>query len=124
MVVAMTTTSLTFDAKALRRAVASRDADALRAFYADDATVEIVDAGNPPSAPRRLDGAAEIVAYLRDVYGREMEHEVDVVASSPDALAFTVRCAYPDGGRVLCSSTSELRGGLIARETILQVWDA
>jgi ketosteroid isomerase-like protein len=119
-----TTTHTSIDGGALRRAVAGRDAEAIAALYADDATVEIVDAGNPPSAPLVLHGATEIAERLRDVYGREMTHEVDVVSVSPDALGFTVRCRYPDGGRVLCSSLSELRDGRIAKETILQVWDA
>ncbi len=53
-----------------------------------------------------------------------MTHEVDVVARRPDALGYTVRCSYPDGGRVRCSSLAELRDGRIAREVLLQVWDA
>lgn len=120
----MTTTSISFDGDTLRRAVRSRDADALCGLYADDATIEIVDAANPPSAPRRLVGAGEIAAHLRDVYRRDMQHEVDVVALSPDALGYTVRCSYTGGGRVLCSSVAELRGGRIAREIIVQAWDA
>ena len=42
------------DVDALRTAYATRDAAALLALYADDATVEIIDALNPPSTPRRL----------------------------------------------------------------------
>lgn len=119
-----TTTSTPIDGGALRRAVAGRDAAAIAALYADDATVEIVDAGNPPAAPTQLRGARQIAERLRDVYSRDMTHEVDLVAVSPDALGYTVRCRYPDGARVVCSSLCELRGGRIARETILQVWDA
>ena len=46
----------TIDVDALRRAYATRDAAGLLALYADDATVEIVDAVHPPSHPRRLAG--------------------------------------------------------------------
>ena len=114
----------TIDGVALRQAVQSRDADALAGLYADDATVEIIDAGNPPSTPLRLSGAEQIGARLRDIYAREMRHEIDVVALSADALGLTVRCSYPDGGRVVCSSLAELQDGRITREVILQVWDA
>ena len=121
----MTTSTHTgIDVHALRQAVQARDAATLEGLYADDAVIEIVDAGNPPSTPLRLRGTTEIGARLRDVYARDMTHEVDVVALAGDALGYTVRCSYPDGGRVLCSSLAELRDGRIAREVILQVWDA
>jgi hypothetical protein len=118
------TPSTTIDGAALRQAVQSRDVDALAGLYADDATIEIVDAGNPPATPLRLRGSAQIGARLRDVYERDMTHEVDLVAIGPDALGYTVRCTYPDGGRVVCSATAELAGGRISREVVLQVWDA
>jgi len=120
------TTSLhpTIDGVALRQAVQARDFEALAGLYADDATIEIVDAGHPPTTPLRLRGSAQIGARLRDVYERDMVHEVDVVAVATDALGYTVRCAYPDGGRVVCAALAELRDGLIAREVVLQVWDA
>lgn len=117
----ITTTSTTDD---LRRAVEGRDADAILGLYADDAAIEIVDAANPPSSPRRLTGRAEIEAHLRDVYARDMTHEVDLVAQSADTLAYAVRCAYPDGTRVVCSAIARLRDGRIVREVVVQAWDA
>jgi ketosteroid isomerase-like protein len=119
----MTTISTSTTAH-LRRSVEGRDADAILGLYADDATIEIVDVANPPSSPRRLNGRAEIEAHLRDVYAREMSHEVDLVAQSGDALAYAVRCAYPDGTRVLCSAIGQLRDGRIVREVVVQAWDA
>jgi hypothetical protein len=121
---AMSITHTTIDGAMLRRAVEQRDAGTLAGLYADDATIEIVDAGTPPTSPRRLNGRDEIDAHLRDVYGRDMRHQVDVVALSGDALGYTVRCAYPDGTKVVCSALGELRDGRIAREVVLQVWDA
>ena len=119
-----TSTHPTIDGVALRQAVQARDFEALSRLYADDATIEIVDAGHPPTTPLRLRGSAQIGARLRDVYERDMVHEVDVVAVAPDALGYTVRCTYPDGGRVVCSALAELSDGRITREVILQVWDA
>jgi ketosteroid isomerase-like protein len=112
-----------FDAAALRSAIAGRDAEALLALYATDATIELADADHPPSAPRTLHGHAEIGPYLRAIYARDMTHAVDVVAATPDALGYSVRCTYPGGGRVLCSGVAELRDGRIAREVALQAWD-
>ena len=118
------TPSTTIDGVALRQAVTSHDVEALAALYAEDATIEIVDAGHPPATPLRLRGSDQIGARLRDVYERDMAHEVDLVAIGPDALAYTVRCTYPDGGRVVCSATAEVAGGRITREVVLQVWDS
>jgi ketosteroid isomerase-like protein len=118
------TPSTSIDGVALRQAVQSHDVDTLAGLYADDATIEIVDAGHPPTTPLRLRGAAQIGARLRDVYERDMTHEVDLVAVGADALAYTVRCTYPDGGRVVCAAQAELAGGRITREVILQVWDS
>jgi hypothetical protein len=53
-----------------------------------------------------------------------MTHEVDIVAAGADAVGYSVRCAYPDGTRVTCVATSQLRDGRIAREVAVQAWDA
>ena len=96
-----------FDAATLRRAYSGRDAEALLARYADDATVEIVDAQNTPSKPLRLDGKHGDPRALRPTSSsRDMTHEVDIVAVGGDAVGYVVRCAYPDGTKVLCSSAA------------------
>jgi ketosteroid isomerase-like protein len=112
------------DADALRRAFSDRDADALLALYADDATVELVDHVNRPSAARHLRGRDELRAHLQDVFGRDMTHAVDIVAAAPDALGYVVRCTYPDGTKVVCAASAELRDGRIVREVGVQAWDA
>src|ERR1700760_4823113 len=112
----MTTISTSgIDADALRRAFSDRDADALLALYADDATVEVVDQLNQPSGPRRLRGRDELRAHLTDVFGRDMTHAVDIVASAPDALGYVVRCTYADGTKVVCAASAEVRDGRIVR---------
>jgi ketosteroid isomerase-like protein len=114
----------TFDVSGLRRAFSERDAAALLALYADDATVELVDAQNPPSRPRRIEGREALRAHIEDVFSRDLTHQLDIVAASPDAVGYTVRCAYGDGTRVLCTATAELRDGRIAREVGVQAWDS
>jgi ketosteroid isomerase-like protein len=123
----MTTTThtpTTFDAEALRRGMRDHDPAAILALYADDATIELVDARNTPSAPLRVAGREAIRAHLEDVLGRDMTHAVDVVAVSPDAIGYAVRCRYPDGTNVVCSAVAELRDGRIVRELGVQAWDA
>ena len=112
------------DAAALRRAYSDRNAEALLAFYADDASVELVDAQNTPSHPRRIEGRDALRAHFEDVFSRDMTHDVDLVAASPDALGYSVRCRYADGMRVVCTATAEVRDGRIVREVGVQAWDA
>jgi ketosteroid isomerase-like protein len=113
----------TFDVAALRRAFDNRDASALAALYADDASVELVDMQNTPSAPRRIMGSDALREHFADVFSRDMTHELDIVAAGPNALGYSVRCRYADGMRVLCSATAELSNGHIVREVGVQAWD-
>jgi hypothetical protein len=108
----------------LRAAFSDRDTAALLSLYADDATIEVVDHVNQPSAPRRISGRDELRAHFDDVFGRDMTHDVDIVAASPSALGYTLRCKYADGTNVVCSATAQLRDGRIVREVGVQAWDA
>jgi ketosteroid isomerase-like protein len=120
----MTTIPTSSIESAVRAAFNDRDAAALLSLYADDAIVELVDHVNQPSAPRRLCGRDELRTHFEDVFGRDMTHAVDIVATSPGALGYTVRCTYADGTKVVCSATAELRDGRIVREVGVQAWDA
>ena len=117
-------THTTLDGAALRRAFSDRDGGALTALYAVDATIEVADAQNPPSAPLKVQGRDEIRAYFEDIFARDMTHEVDRVAVAGDSAGFSVRCVYPDGLRVLCVATAELSDGLIVRQLSAQAWDS
>jgi hypothetical protein len=117
------TTNTPLDAAALRRAFADRDAAVLTALYADDATIEVADAQTTPSSPLKVVGRDAIHAYHEDVFKRDMTHQVDTVAIDGDSAGFSVRCAYPDGVRVVCVATAQLSGGLIVRQLTAQAWD-
>jgi hypothetical protein len=108
----------------LSRAIEGRDAAGLVGFYADNAVMRIVDQENPPSRPRELAGRDAIAAYFTDVCSRAMTHKVENGVMDGDRIAFTQRCAYPDGTAVLCATTLELDAGRIARQTTIQAWDA
>jgi hypothetical protein len=109
---------------ALERAIETRDAATLRGFYAEDATMRIIDRDHPPSHPQVIVGRPSISAYFDDVCGRTMTHRVESGWIDANHLAFTQACAYPDGTRVFCSAMAELEGGKIAKQTIVQAWDA
>jgi ketosteroid isomerase-like protein len=119
-----TTASTTFDAAALKAAIEGRDAPAVLALYADDAAIEMVDRENPPSTPQRVEGRGALRELFEDVYGRDLTHAVEPVVVEGDHVAYVVRCRYGDGTRVVCMAVAQLRDGRIARETVLQAWDA
>jgi ketosteroid isomerase-like protein len=108
---------------ALKRAIESNDSRALSSFYADDATVRVIDRNNPPSKPRLVRGRAAIATFFDDVCSRAMSHEVASYVADGSRLAFTQACAYPDGTKVLCVAMMDLKDGKIAQQTIVQAWD-
>jgi ketosteroid isomerase-like protein len=114
----------TVNIAALRRAVEGRDGHALADFYAADAVMKIIDPVNPPSRPLEIKGHEAIAAYYKDVCGRAMTHQVAFGIAEGDRLAFTQDCTYPDGKRVFCSTTLDLRGGKIVSQVAVQAWDA
>jgi hypothetical protein len=109
---------------ALRKAVESRDAMSLKALYAANAQITVIDTVNPPSKPRIIKGAADIGAYLEDVYSRDMTHTLDSGVVDGTHLAFTEGCRYADGTRVIASVMAELGPDGIVKQTIVQAWDS
>ena len=86
--------------------------------------LRIIDQNNPPSHPLEIKGRDAISAYYDDVCGRTMTHRVDTGIAEGDRLAFTQICTYPDGKRVFCAATLELRNGKIVRQVAVQAWDS
>ena len=108
---------------ALRRAIETRDGRTLAGFYAEDATLRVIDQDNPPCRPREVAGRDAIAAYYDDLCGRTMTHRVDAAVAQGDRLAFTQTCTYPEGRRVVCAAMLELSGGRIERHLAVQAWD-
>ena len=113
----------TLTVPSLRRAIETRDGQTLTGFYADDATLRIIDQQNPPSRPQEIKGRTAIAAYYDDVCGRTMTHRVDSGLLDGDRLAFTQTCTYPDGKRVFCAANLDLVGGKIGQQISIQAWD-
>jgi hypothetical protein len=116
-------TSIVPTVEGLRRAVEARDAASLKRLYAADATMTIIDSDNPPSKPRRIDGAAAIGEFLDDVYSRDMTHTIDMGMVDNHHLAFVEGCQYPDGSRVIASNMAELGPKGIVSHIVVQAWD-
>ena len=110
--------------ESLRDASEHRDPDALMVLFSDDAVLVAYDKDNPPSKPQEFRGKGNVEEYLRDVYAREMTHQVSDEVIGEDRFAFIERCEYPDGTRVVAETMCELRDGEIAREVLTQAWDA
>ena len=109
---------------AIRQAIETSDAKSLKALYAQDAVLTIIDTDNPPSKPRTIRGAKDIGAFLDDVYSRDMKHTLDYGVADGNHLAFVEGCSYADGTRVITSTTAELGADGIVKQTIVQARDS
>jgi ketosteroid isomerase-like protein len=118
------TTTTKFDVDELRQAVESADPDAQLAFYADDAEVTLVDRDHPPSNPIRLHGHGEIREWLADVAGRDMKHQVTMLAVNGDTGGYRLDCRYSSGEKVACAALFELSDGRISKLEGVQAWDS
>lgn len=119
----MATKTETVTGAAIKQAIETRDGKMLAGFYADDAVLRVIDRNNPPSRPREVRGRTAITSFWDDICGRAMTHRVDTTIAEGDTLAFTQACDYPDGMKVFCASVVDLKGGRIARQSIVQAWD-
>jgi len=119
----MPTTTAGVTGAAIKRAIEGRQAHELAGFYADDAILRIVDRNNPPSRPREVKGRSAIGTFWDDICSRAMTHQIETTVTEGNRIAFTQACAYPDGAKVFCMAVLELKGGEIARQTVVQAWD-
>jgi hypothetical protein len=120
----MTTLTTSPDVSSLRTAIESRDAEGIVAWYSEGAILTVLDRDHPPAAPAVYQGVDAIRTYYRDVCGRNIRHKVTDVVATPEGLAFTQSCAYPDGTGVLCATVAQTAHGKIQRQTAVQVWDS
>jgi len=118
-----TTMAKSVTGAAIKRAIENRDGRTLAGFYADDAVLRIMDRNNPPSRPREVKGKQAIATFWDDICSRMMTHAVEITVEDGSRLAFTQACAYPDGAKVFCAAMLELKGGRIAKQTVVQAWD-
>jgi ketosteroid isomerase-like protein len=108
---------------AIKHAIEGRDGAKLASFYADDASLRVIDRNNPPSRPREIHGKTAITDFWDDICSRAMTHEVSFSAAEENRMAFSQACAYPDGAKVFCLAMLELKNGKIIQQTVVQAWD-
>lgn len=116
-------TITTFDLDRFTRAAEERDAATQLSMYGPEAVVTITNKISQPGSPRVLHAHEEIKGWLEDTYAREMTHKVRHRVHDDTGAAYTVACRYPDGTNVLCSTVIELDNGVIASQSVLEVWD-
>jgi len=100
-----------------------REPDPLLDLLADDAQYVQYDKNNPPSAPMTLEGRAAIEEMMREVFSRDMTHEVIAEVVTDDRIAYVVACEYPNGDRVSSSYIVDLADGRIVRMVAHTSWD-
>jgi len=116
-------TTTAFELDRFARAAEERDASTQLSMYGPHAVVTIADKISQPGSPRVLRTRDEIQSWLEDMYARDMTHAVKHRVQDPTGAAYTQACRYPDGTSVLCATVIELDGGVIAAQTVVQVWD-
>ena len=114
------------DFEALRLGIERCDPDLVLGFYAEDAQLSIANAAAPQASPFELRGKAEIAKHLRAVFGQGASHRVEreEIAGEEDVTMFREVCEYPDGSRVVVTTTLEVRGGMIVCQVDVVTRDA
>lgn len=112
-----------FDLATLRHGVEDRDLAAMLGLYDEGAEISITDHRHTPSRPQVIRGRGEITAFLTDLLGRDMTHQLDHVVAGDGTVSYIERCTYPDGSRVTMSSVLDIADGRIIRQEGVQAWD-
>ena len=120
----MPTTTIAFDLAAVIAAIEADDPARQAAVYAQDAVIEVQNRDHGPADPLVVHGRDAVRALLDEVATRKLEHRVQRAVADERTGALQVRCRYPEGTVVTCSSAFDIEDGKIARETRLEVWDA
>ncbi len=106
----------------INRAHHRREPEPLLDLLADDAELVTFDRGGAEA--RVTSGKPAIEAEMRDVFARDMTHEVRDMVAGGDRLAYMVHCRYPDGTRVVGSVICQLdEAGRITRMIQVVTWD-
>ncbi len=112
------------DFEALRQAIEQCDLSLMLGFYAEDAELNIVNAGALQGPTFELRGKAEIAKHLRAVFGQGVSHRVEREVVGKDRVTFREACEYPDGSRMLVETTLEVPDGKIVRQVDVVAMDA
>ena len=118
-----TATSADSALETFREALRAHDEQALLDAYADDAIVIVYSERSRPSSARRIEGRAQIEAWVHDVMSRNLTHTIADEVVSGDRFACTETCLYPSGEQVVGAYVCDVRDGRIARQVGAEAWD-
>ena len=104
------------DFEALRFGIERCDPDLILSFYAEDATLSIVNAQAQRSSTFELRGKAQIGKHLRAVFGQKASHHVEREVVGEDQVTFRETSEYPDGVWVWVETTLEVCERKIVRQ--------
>jgi hypothetical protein len=121
---ARTSIATPVDLAELSAAIERRDADGILRWYAEDATLTVLDRDHAPATPASYHGLDAIGEYYRDICGRNIAHRVSDAVVTATGLGYRQDCRYPDGTGVVCVTVAALQDGRIQRQTAVQVWDS
>jgi hypothetical protein len=91
--------------------------------YADDAVVIAYSERNRPSSARRIEGRAEIDAWVHDFMSRNLTHTISDEVVSDNRFACTETCVYPTGEHVIGAYICDVRDGKIVRQVGAEALD-
>jgi ketosteroid isomerase-like protein len=118
-----TSTTLTFDLDAMRRAIERDGTAGAVPYLAEDVVWTEIDARTPPSAPAQIQGRDAVLAMIRGVAARGIVSRIGDGFLAGDRAAVAVNCTYPDGSKVVEHALLTLRDGRIVRWEGVQAWD-
>ena len=107
----------------IREGFHKRDAAMLASVYTDDVEYIIINRNNPPSKRMVLRGRKAVQEMFADLCAREMTHELVNVVAGSNAIAYVIRCRYPDGCNVVGLYNATLKDGRIVGEISVDCWD-
>lgn len=113
-----------FDWPAFRRAYERFDSAAVRKLVTDDIELVEIDSKTPPSSPRVVSGADELVTLIDEMAKAGLEHEIQDVVLGDGKVAIRSECRYPDGKKVAAMTILDLQDGRVRRMTEVQAFDA
>ena len=109
----------------ITQALADRDAAALAACYAPDATFLLVNAANPPGSPVRLAGRSAIHEYVAAIPAGIVMSVEDSLVGTDGRVVLSTTCRFPEGGQACDVMLLTLDAdGLIADHQMIEVADS
>jgi len=118
------TTATKFDFAGYRRALERVDSKGLAGMFAENAEWTEIDKRTPPASPMVLRGREAIAQLGEHIATLNLDIRVFDEVIGERRVAYSTECTYPDGKRVIASSTLEIGDdGLVKSLREVQAFD-